>query len=130
MDARRGAAVVALLTLVVACGGGSSSPSNITPPPPGPPFTSVQQVPGSQASTFISGCEGVPVSGTLYPNTAVEPSLVVNPLNAMNLIAAWQQDRWSNGGSRGLMLASSLDGGSRWARNTAPVSRCTGGNSR
>jgi hypothetical protein len=46
----------------------------------------------------------------------------------MNLIAAWQQDRWSNGGSQGLMLAASLNGGGSWTLTTAPFSRCTGGN--
>jgi len=127
MDAKRGAAVVALLTLVAACGG-SSSPSNITPAPPVPPFTSVQQVRVSPASTFATGCDGAAVNGTLYTNTAVEPSLAINPFNPMNLIAAWQQDRWSTGGSRGLMLASSLDGGSSWTLSSAAFSRCTGGN--
>ncbi|HYX73501.1 MAG TPA: sialidase family protein [Steroidobacteraceae bacterium] len=128
MDARRGVGVVALLTLVAACGGSGSS-SNVTPVPPVPPFTSVQQVQVSQASTFAAGCDGIAVeNGTLYPNTAVEPTLVLNPFNPMNLIAAWQQDRWSNGGSQGLLLAASFDGGSSWTLTSAPFSRCTGGN--
>ena len=128
MDARRGVGVVALLTVVAACGGSGGS-SNITPVPPAPPFTSVDQVRVSQASTFAAGCDGVATpSGTVYPNTAVEPSLVINPFNPLNLIAAWQQDRWSNGGSRGLMLASSTNGGTSWTLTTAPFSRCTGGN--
>jgi len=127
MDAQRGAGVVALLTLVAACGG-SSGPSNITTAPPVPPFTSVSQVQVSQPSTFMAGCDGAAVNGTLYTNTAVEPSLAISPFNPQNLIAAWQQDRWSTGGSRGLMLASSLDGGSSWTLSSAPFSRCTGGN--
>ncbi|HTL93781.1 MAG TPA: sialidase family protein, partial [Steroidobacteraceae bacterium] len=127
MDAQRGVGVVALLTLVAACGDGESS--NIVPVPPVPPFSSVQQVQVSQSSPFAAGCDGVPApSGTLYPNTAVEPSLAINPFNSTNLIAAWQQDRWSNGGSRGLMLAASFDGGNSWALTSAPFSRCTGGN--
>ncbi len=127
MDARRGAGVVALLTLVAACGG-SSSPSNVTPVPPVPPFTSVEQIRVSQPSSFPAGCDGVAVeTGTLYPNTAVEPTLVVNPFNPLNLVAAWQQDRWSDGGSQGLRLASSTDGGTSWTLTSAPFSRCTGG---
>jgi BNR repeat-like domain len=128
MDARRGVGVVALLTLVAACGGSGES-SNVVPVPPVPPFSSVQQVQVSQPSPFAAGCDGAPApSGTLYTNTAVEPSLAINPFNPANLIAAWQQDRWSNGGSRGLMLAASFDGGNSWALTSAPFSRCTGGN--
>jgi BNR repeat-like domain len=130
MDARRGVGVVALLTLVAACSsGGSSSPSNVVPVQPPPPFSSVQQIRVSQPSTFAPGCDGEAVeNGTLYTNTAVEPSMVANPFNPMNLIAAWQQDRWSNGGAQGLMLAASFNGGGSWTLTTAPFSRCTGGN--
>jgi hypothetical protein len=126
MDARRGVAIVALLTLVAACGGSSSGSG--TPVPQPPPFTSVQQIRVSQPSTFTADCDGVAPSGTLYTNTAVEPSIAVNPFNPLNLIAAWQQNRWSNGGSQGLMLASSINGGSSWTLTTAPFSRCTLGN--
>ena len=127
MRARRGLAIVALVTLVAACGGSSNS-GTVTPVPPTPPFSSVQQIRLSQPSTFAAGCDGVPASGTLYIDTAVEPSLAANPFNPMNLIAAWQQNRWSNGGSQGLMLASSVNGGTSWTLTTAPFSRCTGGN--
>ncbi len=126
MDARRGVAIAALLTLVAACGG-SSSGGTVTPIPQPPPFTSVQQIRVSQPSMFTAGCDGVAASGTLYTNTAVEPTLAANPFNPLNLIAAWQQNRWSNGGAQGLVLASSVDGGSSWTLTSAPFSRCTGG---
>jgi hypothetical protein len=71
----------------------------------------------------------VPPNGTLYANTAVEPSIAASPFNPMNLIAAWQQNRWSNGGAQGLMLASSVNGGTSWTLTTAAFSRCTGGGS-
>ena len=67
--------------------------------------------------------------GTLYTNAEVEPSLSLNPLNPTNLVGAWQQDRWSNGGSHGVLLGSSSDGGHTWAIAQVPFSRCTGGNS-
>jgi hypothetical protein len=128
MRVERGLAVVALVTLVAACGG-SSSGGSVIPVPGPPPFTSVPQVIVSQASTFTAGCDGVAANGTLYPNTAVEPYLVASPFNPLNLIAAWQQDRWSTGGARGLVLASSVNGGTSWTLNTTvPFSRCTGGN--
>jgi BNR repeat-like domain len=127
MDAQRGVGVVALLTVVAACGGSGSSGTNVPVTPP-PPFSSVPQVQVSQPSSFAAGCDGVMTpSGTLYTNTAVEPYLVVNPYNTTNLIAAWQQNRWSNGGSQGLVLAASFDGGSSWTLTTATFSRCTGG---
>src|SRR5262249_14786619 len=44
----------------------------------------------------------------------VEPSIDVNPTDPSNLIAVWQQDRWSDGGSRGLYSAHSNDGGVTW----------------
>jgi len=127
MDAWRGLAVAALVTVVAACGSSGGS-SGGTPVPQPPPFTSVQQIRLSQASTFAAGCDGFsPESGTLYTDTAVEPHLVANPFNPLNLIAAWQQDRWSTGGAQGLMLAASLNGGTSWTLTTAPFSRCTGG---
>src|SRR5262249_19919252 len=128
MDARRGLAVVVLATLVAACGG-SSSGGSVNPPPPPPPLTSVHPIRVSRPPPFASGCDGVTAeSGTLYTNTAVEPYLVASPFNPLNLIAAWQQDRWSDGGAQGLLLAASVDGGSSWTLTSAPFSRCTGGN--
>ncbi|HEY6295741.1 MAG TPA: hypothetical protein VIX15_08760, partial [Streptosporangiaceae bacterium] len=61
----------------------------------------------SQPSTFSAGCDGVAATGTLYTNTAAEPYVVLNPLSPSNLIAMWQQNRWSDGGSQGLNLAAS-----------------------
>ena len=113
------------LALATGCGGGGGG--SAPPPPPPPPFTSVTQVRVSQLSTFSAGCEGVAANGILYVDAAVEPSLALNPLSPLNLIAAWQQDRWSNGGSQGLMLAASFDGGMTWKLTNAAFSRCTGG---
>lgn len=116
----------AVLCLVMSCGGGSSGGSP-SPPPQPPPFTSVQQVRVSQPPTF-GACTGVAQPGTLYDNTAVEPSLVVNPANSVNLIAAWQQSRWDNGGSQAINLGVSFDGGMTWQIRNAAFSVCTGGN--
>ena len=116
------AVTLASLALVAGCGGGGGS----APPPP--PFTSVTQVRVSQLSTFSTGCDGGPANGILYIDAAVEPSLALNPLSPSNLVAAWQQDRWSNGGSQGLILAASFDGGMTWKLRSAAFSRCTGGN--
>jgi hypothetical protein len=81
----------------------------------------------SQPPTF-GACNGVAQPGTLYDNTALEPSLVVNPTNSTNLIAEWQQERWDNGGSQALNLGVSFDGGTTWQIRNAAFSVCTGGN--
>jgi hypothetical protein len=66
--------------------------------------------------------------GTLYPNGEVEPFVAVNPSNERNMIAVWQQDRWSSAGSRGNVVATSFDGGVTWTTVTdTKTSFCTGG---
>jgi hypothetical protein len=82
----------------------------------------------SAASAFTPGCDSVAATGTLFQNAEVEPMLAVDPTNAANLIGVWQQDRWSDGGSHGLMTGYSSDGGRTWARTAATFSRCAGGN--
>jgi hypothetical protein len=63
-----------------------------------------------------------------YPNTAIEPWVAIDPTNPDRLLVGYQQDRWNNGGSRGLVGSVSTDGGQTWS-NTIPtgVSKCTGG---
>jgi hypothetical protein len=65
--------------------------------------------------------------GTSYPDTEVEPWLDVNPTNPDNVVAVWQQDRWSNGGSRGLVAGVSTNGGVAWTQVVIPgLSACSG----
>jgi hypothetical protein len=67
-------------------------------------------------------------TGTVYPGTSVETFLVVDPTNPGHLAAMWQQDRWSNGGARGLEVATSFDGGQTWQDTPLPgVSLVAGG---
>jgi len=84
--------------------------------------------------TLISGPSpfaGCPNSlnepGTNYTNAEVEPWVDVNPTNSNNIIAVWQQDRWSNGGAHGLVAGVSHDGGTTWSRTFAHFSQCSGG---
>jgi hypothetical protein len=66
--------------------------------------------------------------GINYPNTEIEPFVDANPADHRNLIAVWQQDRWDNGGARGLVAGYSKDGGRTWTKSVPPgVSACTGG---
>jgi hypothetical protein len=64
-------------------------------------------------------CQGAPQSATLYVNSEVEPYVGDNdkpsPTADPNaLIGTWQQDRFSTGGSSGLLVAYSHDGGAGW----------------
>jgi hypothetical protein len=82
----------------------------------------------SGSSPFVAGCSGVPDTGTANANAEVEPFASANPLFPLNLVGVWQQDRWSNGGARGLGTGYSFDGGITWQRVYPPFSRCAGGN--
>ena len=62
--------------------------------------------------------------GDDYLDSEVEPWLDVNPIDEDNLVGTWQQDRWSNGGARGLVAGASFDGGDTWQTVPFPGSRC------
>src|SRR6266536_3359666 len=76
----------------------------------------------------FAGCTvgATPASG-LYPNAEEEPWVDANPADPLNLIAVWQQDRWSDGGAHGLVTAVSHNGGATWARTYPHFSTCAGG---
>jgi hypothetical protein len=75
----------------------------------------------------FAGCSIAGQTGTNFLNSEVEPWVEVNPTNPNNLIAVWQQDRWSNGGARGLVTAASYDGGATWTTTFPHFSTCAGG---
>ncbi len=64
----------------------------------------------------------------LYPNAEIEPRSAINPTNSRNIVGEYQQDRWSDGGARGLVASVSHDGGATWSRVVVPgVTKCSGG---
>lgn len=76
----------------------------------------------------FAGCSIKGETGRNYLNTAVEPWVDVNPADPRRMVAGWQQDRWSNGGSRSLLSAYSSDGGQSWQRVVVPgINKCSGG---
>ena len=83
----------------------------------------------SGQSPFTPGCNGGTQLGTVFPNAEVEPWVSANPRNPRNLVAVYQQDRWSTGAANGTLTGVSLDRGDSWTRPTPPpFSRCAGGN--
>jgi hypothetical protein len=75
-----------------------------------------------------SNCGLAGQTGKNFLNSEVEPFVDVNPAKGDNFIGAWQQDRWSNGGSRGNVVGASLDNGKSWRIvSRTKNSLCTGG---
>lgn len=126
--------VLAAISALAGCGGGSGGGDNGSGQPPPPPTTppvatTPTAVRVSQASPFRNGCLPVPGGSVIYTNAEVEPHLVIDPTNPNHLVAAWQQDRLSDGGALGLVTAVSVDGGMSWSGHRgAPFSQCAGGN--
>src|SRR5438093_8497358 len=69
-----------------------------------------------------------PSGRQVFLNAEVEPWVDVNPTNPNNIVAFWQQDRWSDGGSRGLVAGVSMNGGTSWTSVAVPgITQCSGG---
>jgi hypothetical protein len=102
-----------------------ASPATAAPATVGP--LSLVSGPSPYAACTTGLDPGSP-PGTNYVNAEVEPSVSVNPSDKANVIGVFQQDRWSNGGARGLSTAVSFDGGTIWSEPAAPhFSKCSGG---
>jgi hypothetical protein len=80
----------------------------------------------SGPTPFPTGCG---VTGSPTSNSTAEPHIAVDPRDARNVVAVWQQDRFNaDGGALSNVLAVSHDGGARFHRVLVPgLSRCTGG---
>jgi hypothetical protein len=86
------------------------------------------QVRVTTLSPYPPNCDGAPVTGIAYVGAEVEPQIAADPRDPSHLIGVWQQDRWSDGGARGLRTGYSFDGGLTWSVSQAPFTRCSGGN--
>lgn len=64
---------------------------------------------------------------TIFHGSSVEPTIAVNPKNRNNIVAAWQQDRISNGASLEAGIAYTKDGGKSWHKSKVPFQICLGG---
>ena len=116
--------------------GPTSSPSSAPAAALPPSGTSIVSVP----SPFASCAAGLPGSppnappgggGTEGPiaqkNSEVEPSIAADPQIPLRIVAAWQQDRWTDGAARAIGIAATDDGGLTWHRSWPAFSACAGG---
>jgi hypothetical protein len=121
---------------LASCGGGSDAGSSFASPAPAPapapavlpPLVADEPVRISAATPFNGNCTGATPNDFVHLNSEVEPYVAVNPRDASNWVATWQQDRWSGGSSNGLLTATTVDGGITWTRTAIPFSHCAGGN--
>jgi hypothetical protein len=108
-----GIAVAATLVVTATAGAGPYTAAPLT------------NVSGSSPFGPWGSCNGGPLDSVLYVNSEVEPFVAVNPANPSNVIGVYQQDRWRNGGARGLVASSTTGAG--WAKSWAPFTFCSGG---
>lgn len=57
----------------------------------------------------------------LYPDTSIEPWVAVDPTDPSRLLVGHQQDRWSDGGARGLAGVVSNDGAAPGPTRSRPA---------
>jgi len=88
------------------------------------PYAAAAPVTASGPSPFAGCTFGANGEGVLTPNAELEPFVAVNPLNPLNVVGVFQQDRWSDGGAHGLVASTSTDGGTTWTESYAAFSKC------
>jgi hypothetical protein len=116
----RALAAATLGVAVAVCTAGSAAAA---------PFTLGPDLKISGPST-LTACPfgGSPDFAAAYDNTEVEPQVAVNPTNPATIVGVSQQDRWPDGGARGLSSWISRTGGASFAKLAdVPWSACQGG---
>jgi hypothetical protein len=109
--------VIAAATLVLMSSTGGLSNDNersLTVASHGDPFT----------SCLVTGANALTSIAANFPDTELEPWVASNPANRRNLIGSYQQDRWTDGGAKGLVAAYSLNSGQSWMSVPLPFSEC------
>ena len=124
-----GAAVVAVLAVTAVVG--ASAASGVAAAG-GSPFSLGPEVRVSGPSTLTGCSAGASADfARAYDSAEVEPQIAVNPTNPTEIVGVAQQDRWPDGGARGLTSWMSSAGGQDWAKLAdVPWAACQGGPSR
>jgi hypothetical protein len=95
--------------------------------PSGRAFADPDLVTVSRGDPFVGCTAGGTPTSTLYPGAEVEPSASTDQRHTNRVTAVWQQGRWSDGGSQGLVSAFSDDAGRSFHRVVWPLTQCSGG---
>src|SRR2546422_6474654 len=107
---RLGLGIVAALTVVAA----ATTQAHATAPPP----TVLLH------DNFASGDHTLGLPGVNWPpyerDSTIEPSIAVNPANALNAVAAFHEGRDPNGGAADIGYATTTDGGNSWVSGNVP----------
>ncbi|MFK0222717.1 sialidase family protein [Streptomyces vinaceus] len=90
--------------------------------PDGPPLVRVSH--GDPYADCTIGA--MSPDSVVYPGTEVEPYLSVDPRDPKRVVTVFQQDRWNDGGARGLAAGWTTDGRT-FHRSTLPFSLCAPG---
>src|SRR5437899_4047957 len=102
----RGASSLLLAALVGAAGASTTYASGL------------QQV--SDPDPYATCTAGAGQGDTSFPSAEVEPFIAASASNPSSIVGAWQQDRWNDGGSRGLVAGFSADGGRHFQQTPLP----------
>jgi hypothetical protein len=78
----------------------------------------------SHGDPFANCLKGGNGTGLNYRSAEVEPWIASNPAQTTNVVGAWQQDRWSDGGAKGQVAGWSFDGGRSWGQTPQPFTEC------
>jgi hypothetical protein len=111
---------------------GVSGDPNVAPAPvitsATPALDSLVRVSTDQGVTGPLTAEELTTSGRIALDSETEPMVSVNQSNRSNVVGMWQEDRWTSGGSRNLVLGTSFDAGRTWTNiPLAGVSILAGG---
>jgi hypothetical protein len=80
-----------------------------------PSLDSLVRVSTDQGVSGPLTAEELTTSGRVTIDSQTEPMAAVNQSNRSNVVGMWQEDRWTSGGSRNLVIGTSFDAGRTWA---------------
>ncbi|MGH3035213.1 MAG: hypothetical protein ACRDON_11775, partial [Gaiellaceae bacterium] len=117
-------AATALVVLVVAAAAAGTAAAS--------PYVFGPDIKVSSASTLTACPFGASDDfSSAFDHAEVEPQVAVNPLAPAEITGVSQQDRWPDGGARGLTSWMSSNGGTNWTKlPDVPWSACQGGPAR